>query len=96
MLICDSFSSQMGGKFLLGPPTDYFGGDMTLKSTMLFITIALIACSRSTSIEGFGYLWIGINFVYASAWGAASKLVRQKFNKTEWPTQLGNTYHLSS
>jgi hypothetical protein len=57
--------------------------------TMLMVSILLYACSISSSVQIFGTYWIIINFVYASCWGAVSKIVRQKFHRREWAGQLG-------
>ena len=77
------------GKILLGPPTDHYGGINVLKASMLFITAALFGCSFSGSMEVFALQWILICFAYSSAWGAVSKVVREKFQEKEWSEQLG-------
>ena len=66
----------MVGKFLLGPPTDYFGGDRTLRATMIATAALLYGCSVSKRVEMFGVLWVIYQFTYASAWGAVGKIVR--------------------
>lgn len=81
--------ATMIGKFLLGPPTDFFGGERTLKLTMLLICALLYACSVSSNVQLFGLLWIAVSFVYASAWGAIGKIVRERFVAKEWSGQLG-------
>jgi hypothetical protein len=60
------------------------GGDAAMQATMLMVSILLYACSISSSVQIFGMYWIIINFVYASCWGAVSKIVRQKFHRKEW------------
>jgi MFS family permease len=77
------------GKILLGPPTDYYGGINILKASMLFITMALFGCSLSGSMQVFALQWIAICFAYSSAWGAVSKVVREKYQEKEWSEQLG-------
>lgn len=59
----------MVGKFTLGPPTDEFGGEFTMKLTMLIMAISLFLFSITTSFAQFAPLWILISYVYASAWG---------------------------
>ncbi len=77
------------GKILLGPPTDHYGGINILKASMLFITVALFGCSFSGSMKVFALQWILICFAYSSAWGAVSKVVREKYQEREWSEQLG-------
>jgi MFS family permease len=77
------------GKFVLGPPTDFYGGDLTLKATMFLVAAFLFACAGSGTVQLFGVLWIVISFVYASAWGAIGKLVRERFPSSQWGQQLG-------
>jgi MFS family permease len=81
--------ATMFGKFVLGPPTDHIGGERTLKLTMFLISVSLYACSISTNVQLFGLLWIALSFVYASAWGAIGKIVRERFLANEWSGQLG-------
>ena len=81
--------ATMFGKFLLGPPTDFFGGERTLKVTMLMTSVFLFYCSISSNVQLFGLLWIALSFVYASAWGAIGKIIRERFSSNEWSGQLG-------
>jgi MFS family permease len=87
--------STMAGKFILGAPTDYFGGELTLKATMFSMAGLLYLCSLSNSLVDFGSLWILISFVYATAWGACGKIVRDKFPVSNWSSQLGMISGLS-
>ena len=59
----------MVGKFTLGAPTDEFGGEFTMKLTMLIMAICLYLFSITTSFAQFAPIWILISYVYASAWG---------------------------
>lgn len=81
--------ATMAGKIVLGPPTDYFGGEMTMKVSMAGMTILLLLCSITTKIDQLAPLWIGINFIYATAWGACGKVVRERYFQSEWGMQLG-------
>ena len=54
------------GKFLLGPPTDKFGGANTLKITMLLVALLLQFMAVSPNVLVFGRMWIVLSFVYAA------------------------------
>ena len=76
-------------KFLLGPPTDKFGGANTLNVTMLMVALLLQFMAVSPNVLVFGRLWIVLSFVYAAAWGACGKIVRENFRADEWSRELG-------
>lgn len=80
--------STMLGKFLLGPPTDTYGGNKALKGIMASNILLLILCSLSNNSLSFGALWIVLQFFYAAAWGACSKLVRSSFPPSLWSNKL--------
>ena len=82
-------TATMIGKLLLGPPTDYFGGENTMKVSMAGMTILLLLCSVATKIDQLAPLWIAVNFIYATAWGACGKVVREQYPSSEWGLQLG-------
>lgn len=63
----------MVGKFTLGAPTDEFGGEFTMKLTMLIMAICLSLFSITTSFAQFAPIWILISYVYASAWGYVNR-----------------------
>ena len=48
-----------------------------------------MACSLAPSLHVFGHLWVWLSFVYAAAWGAVGKIVRERFVESAWSTQLG-------
>lgn len=81
--------ATMVGKLILGPPTDYFGGELTMKASMAGMTVLLLLCSITTNMNQLAPLWIAINFIYATAWGACGKVVRERFPSSEWGVQLG-------
>lgn len=82
----------MVGKFILGPPTDFFGGEKVLFITLLLSAISLFGCSMSNSIRAFGACWILFSFTFSAAWGAIGKVVRENFPRREWAVQLGMVY----
>lgn len=87
-LIVTATLATMLGKIVLGPSTDKLGGERTMKITMLAITMALLSCSVCGSVQSFGISWIILSFVYAAAWGAVGKVVRERFPVAQWSTQL--------
>lgn len=87
-----SLQTQMVGKFILGPPTDFFGGEKVLFITLLLSALFLFGCSMSHSIRAFGACWILFSFTFSAAWGAIGKVVRENFPKREWAVQLGMVY----
>ena len=82
----------MIGKFILGRPTDYFGGQRAMIVTLLSSSVCLFGCSISKNIETFGIFWILFSFIFSAAWGAIGKIVRDKFPKKDWAFQLGIIY----
>ena len=66
----------MLGKFILGPPTDHFGGKVVMTVSMLSTSILLLGCSLSKNINVFAIFWILINIFYSSTWGAVGSVVR--------------------
>ena len=80
--------ATMGGKFLLAVPTDYFGGDLTLRMTMAVMALMLYTCSITSSVKLFYVSWVMLSFVYATAWGAVGVEVRSQFQKDKWGSQL--------
>ena len=82
----------MIGKFILGRPTDYFGGQRAMVVTLLSSSVCLFGCSISKNIETFGIFWILFSFIFSAAWGAIGKIVRDKFPKKDWAFQLGIIY----
>ena len=88
MLAIATFATMLG-KFILGPPTDKYGGELTIKVTMLSMAGLLLLSSFTNSLAQFGPLWIALSFVYASAWGACGKIVRDRFPAASWGSQLG-------
>jgi sugar phosphate permease len=82
----------MLGKFLLGLPTDYFGGEKALHITLLLSAAFLFGCSISSTIYTFGAFWIAFSFVFSAAWGAIGKIIRENFLEKEWAAQLGLVY----
>lgn len=82
----------MLGKFVLGLPTDYFGGKKVLDITLLLSAVFLFGCSISSTIHTFGAFWIAFSFVFSAAWGAIGKIIRENFLEKEWAAQLGLVY----
>lgn len=83
---------QMIGKFILGPPTDFYGGEKVLFITLLLSALFLFGCSVCHSIRAFGACWILFSFTFSAAWGAIGKVVRENFSRREWAMQLGIIY----
>lgn len=81
--------ATMAGKFVLGPPTDRLGGNLVMKLAMFSSSLLLLLCSLSKSALSFGALWILLSFLYATPWGACSKLIRDIFPADEWSSKLG-------
>jgi sugar phosphate permease len=82
----------MLGKFMLGLPTDYFGGEKALHITLLLSAAFLFGCSISSTIYTFGAFWIAFSFVFSAGWGAIGKIIRENFLEKEWAAQLGLVY----
>ena len=82
----------MIGKFVLGPPTDSFGGEQVLFLTLLLSAAFLFGCSISQGIKVFGIYWILFSFVFSAAWGAIGRIIRENFSEKEWAVQLGLVY----
>ena len=82
----------MIGKFVLGPPTDFVGGEQVLFLTLLLSAAFLFGCSVSRCIKDFGTYWILFSFVFSAAWGAIGKSIRENFSEKEWAVQLGLVY----
>ena len=60
--------------------------------TLSLSAVSLLGCSASTNIPTFGAFWILFSFVFSAAWGATSKIVRERFEKRDWALQLGLVY----
>ena len=82
----------MIGKFVLGPPTDFFGGEQVLFLTLVLSAAFLFGCSVSKSIKDFGVYWMLFSFVFSAAWGAIGKSIWENFTEKEWAVQLGLVY----
>jgi len=51
---------------------------------MLLVAVLLQCMAVSPNVMVFGQLWIVLSFVYAAAWGACGKIVRENFRADEW------------
>ena len=65
---------------------------MAMLVTLLLSAVSLLGCSVSANIQTFGAFWILFSFVFSAAWGAISKIVRERFEKQDWALQLGLVY----
>jgi MFS family permease len=81
--------ATMGGKFLLGPPTDTLGGHAVLMLSLAINAVGLSLLSCTTSQISFAIGWTLVSFLYGATWGAVGAVVRREFPKDEWSSQLG-------
>lgn len=88
-VIFSATCGTVGGKFLLGVPTDRLGGQAVLKLCLALNTLLLTGISQTSSRVVFALLWILVSFIYGSAWGAVGNVVRKSYEKQEWGEQLG-------
>ena len=79
---------SVSGKFLLGAPTDHFGGHVVLVLTIFCMITCTLLASISSSSSLFGLSWMAQSFAYASGWGAVGKVVRESFAEDQWAFQI--------
>ena len=78
----------VSGKFLLGPPTDIFGGHTALILSMFIMSFLSYLATFMNSGYYFGISWMILSFAYSSTWGAVGKVIRENFPSHLWASQI--------
>ncbi|CAM9566427.1 unnamed protein product, partial [Phaeothamnion confervicola] len=76
-------------QLLLGPLTDAVGGRQMMVACLACLSASSLLIASSTSLLSFGVLWVLLEFVYSSGWGASISVIRSTSKPAEWPSRLG-------
>ena len=87
VLSCSTFAI-VGGKFLLGPVIDRFGGVFCLKVALSSLLTVLGVIATTTTFRVFAVGLVIIDFIFSSCWAACLNAVHYCFAKQHWAGQI--------
>jgi len=80
--------SIAGGKVLLGPVIDKFGGVLCLKVALSLLSILLGVIATTSTFRVFAVSWVGVDFIFSSCWAASLNAIHQSFAEQYWAGQI--------